>query len=102
MTGAERTWEDMNHTLYFLPYISHMENGKSKLAMSRSVDGMVNPLARHGVYAKGNMENISETIPINISITPRVVKNFYIGVYFSQDEVCEYTKLFKEFRDVFA
>jgi hypothetical protein len=52
-------------------------------AMSRNVDQSVNPLAKHGVYAKGNMANISETILINISKTPGIVENVFIGTLFS-------------------
>jgi hypothetical protein len=67
MVGAERPWGDMHQRSYFLPELSHVENGEFKSAIIRSVDRTVNPLARHGVYAEGNMANISETIPINIS-----------------------------------
>jgi hypothetical protein len=79
-----------------------VENGEFKSTVSRSVDRTVNPLARHGVYAEGNMVNISEIIPINISRTPDVVENVFIGAECSQDEIREYMTLFKEFRDVFA
>ena len=52
--------------------------------------------------ADGNMVNISSTILINISCNPGNVENVYIGVEFSHAEILEYTKLFKEFRDIFA
>ena len=66
------------------------------------VDILVNPLPREGVFAKGNMENISATIPINISVNPDVVENIYIGANCSPEEIAIYTALFKEFRDIFA
>jgi len=59
MTGAERPWEDMHHIFYFLPDTSCVENGEFSSVVSRSFYRMVNPLARHGVYVQGNMENIS-------------------------------------------
>jgi hypothetical protein len=62
----------------------------------------VNPLARHGVYAEGNMANISETIPINISRNPEIVENIFIRVKCSQEEITQYKKLFKEFQYVFT
>jgi hypothetical protein len=62
----------------------------------------MNPLETHVVYAEGNMENISETIPINISRNPEVVENVFIGVDCSPNEVHTYTNLFKEFHDVFS
>ena len=48
------------------------------------------------------MENISVTIPINISVNPNVVENVHIGANCSSEEVTIYTTLFKEFRDVFS
>jgi hypothetical protein len=62
----------------------------------------INPLATHEVYAEGNMETIAETILINISRTPGIVENVFIGVDCSPREIQIYTDLFKEFRDVFA
>ena len=52
--------------------------------------------------ADGNMANLSPTIPINISRDPGKVENVYIGVDCSPDEIKVYTKLFKEFRDIFS
>ena len=51
---------------------------------------------------KGNMENISATIPINISANLDVVENIHIGANCSPEEIAIYISLFKEFRDVFA
>jgi hypothetical protein len=62
MIGSKRPWEDMHHRSYFLPEISHVESGEFWVYMSRNVDQSMNPLEKHGVYAKGNMDNILETI----------------------------------------
>ena len=62
----------------------------------------INPLATHEVYAKGNMETIAETIPINISRTPGVVENVFVGADCSPREIQIYTDLFKGFCDVFS
>ena len=48
------------------------------------------------------MENISATIPINISINPDVVENIHIGSNCSPEEIAIYMSLFNEFCDVFA
>ena len=40
----------------------------------------INPLPREGIFVEGNMENISATIPFNISANPNVVENVNIGV----------------------
>jgi hypothetical protein len=56
----------------------------------------------HDVLYEGNLSNISLTIPIDISIKPRVMKNVHISASCSTDEVRTYKSLFKEFRDVFS
>ena len=54
------------------------------------------------MFDEGNMENISATIPINISVNPDIMENIHIGVNCCLEEIPLYTALFKEFRDVFA
>jgi hypothetical protein len=39
----------------------------------------INSLATPEVYAEGNMENIVENIPINISRTPGIMENVFVG-----------------------
>jgi hypothetical protein len=46
-----------------------------------------NPLATHKIYAEGNMATIAETIPINISKTPGVIDNVFVGAYSSPEEM---------------
>jgi len=52
-------------------------------------------LDMHGIYAKGNMENISPTVTIDISRTPGKIENVYINVDCSFKEIHIYTNLFK-------
>jgi hypothetical protein len=52
-------------------------------------------LDTHGIYAKGNMANISPIITINISHIPGKIKNVYIGVDCSPEGIYIYTNLFK-------
>jgi hypothetical protein len=59
-------------------------------------------LATHGKYIKGNMESISEMIPIDISKTPDVVEIVFIREDCSPEEIQIYTELFKEFCHVFS
>jgi hypothetical protein len=70
--------------------------------MTRDMSCPINPLATHVVYDKGNMETIAETIPINISKTPAIMENVFVGVDCSPEEIRIYKDLFKEFRDVFS
>ena len=72
------------------------------LAMDKIFHWYKSSLAMHDVYAKGNMANISETIPINISNKLDVIENVFTGAYCTLQEIETYTTLFKEYRDVFA
>jgi hypothetical protein len=46
-----------------------------------------NTLATHKSYAEGNMATIAETIPINISRTPGIIDNVFVGAYNSPKEM---------------
>ena len=71
------------------------------MRLAGDLDTPINPLPREGIFAEGNMANISATIPINISANPNVVENVHIGANCSPEEIAIYTSLFKEFRGVF-
>jgi len=60
------------------------------------------PILIHEVFFEGNMGNITQTMPINIFVKPRIVENIHIGVTCSPKEIQLYTKLFREFHDVFS
>jgi hypothetical protein len=45
------------------------------------------PESTHDVLYEGNLSNISPTIPLDISIKPRVMENVHIGASCSTDEV---------------
>ena len=62
----------------------------------------INLLTTHEIYAEGNMETITETIPINISRHPGIMENVFVGADCPPEEIQIYMDLFKEFRDVFA
>jgi hypothetical protein len=102
LTGLDRPWDDLHHRSYFLPELGRIEASKFVLTMTRDRSFPINPLATHAVYAKGNMETIAKTIPIDISRTPGVMENVFVGADCSPKEIQIYTDLFKEFRDVFA
>jgi hypothetical protein len=86
MTSPEKPWDDLHHISYFLPELSRIEGEEFTLTMTGDRYCPINPLATHEVYAEGNMESITETIPINISRTPGVVDNVFVGAYFSLEE----------------
>jgi hypothetical protein len=102
MTSPDKPWDDLHHRSYFLPELSRIEAGEFTLTMTGDRSCPINPLATHEVYAEGNMETIAETIPINISRTPGIMENVFVGADCSPGEIQIYTDLFKEFHDVFA
>ena len=71
------------------------------MRLAKAVYSPINPLPKERVFAEGNMENISSTIPINIYTNPNFVENVHIGANCSPKEIAIYTTLFKEFRDIF-
>jgi ribosomal protein S17 len=85
--GDKKSWEDMHHRSYLLPKISRVENGEFKSTVSRSVNWTVNHFDKNGVYTEGNVVNILETIPINISKNLDVIENISIGAECSQDDI---------------
>ena len=72
------------------------------MRLEGDADTPINPLPREGIFAEGNMEKISATIPINISAKPNIVENVHIDANCSLEEIAIYATLFKEFHDVFA
>jgi hypothetical protein len=54
------------------------------------------PGSTQDVFAEGNLSKISPTIPIDISVKPRLVENVHIGASCSPTEIVTYTSLFKE------
>jgi hypothetical protein len=102
MTIPDKPWEYLHHRSYFLPELSLIEAGEFTVTMTGDHSCLINLLARHEIYAKGNMETISKTIPINISRNPGVMENVFVGADCSPEEIQTYTDLFKEFHKVFA
>ena len=49
-----------------------------------------------------NLENISTTVPIDISVKPGVAENIHIDASCAMDEINTYKALFQEFRDIFS
>jgi hypothetical protein len=102
MIGPKRPWDDLHHRSYFLPELRRIEAGEFAMTMNGDSPCPINPLDTHKVYAEGNVEIIVATIPIDISKTPGVVDNVFIGVDCSPKEVQIYTELFKELHNIFS
>ena len=79
-----------------------MEHEDFREVLSERIGSPMVPLSSPSPMSDGNMANISPTIPINISCNPGKIENVYVGEECSHAESQEYTKLFKDFRDVFS
>ena len=79
-----------------------MEHDDFREILSEKIGRPMVPFSSPSHMADGNMENLSPTIPINISHDPGKVENVYTGVDCSPDEIKEYTEIFKYFHDIFA
>jgi hypothetical protein len=102
ITSPEKPWDDLHHRSYFLLELSRIEAREFTLTMTGDGTCSIYPLSIHNVYAEGNMATIIETIPINISRTPGIMENVFVGADCSPEEIQIYTDLFKEFFDVFS
>jgi hypothetical protein len=87
MTSPDKPWEDLHHRSYFLPKLSRINAREFTVTMTRDRSCHTNPLATHKIYVEGNMETVTETIPINISRTPGVIDNVFVGAYNSPEEM---------------
>ena len=65
------------------------------MRLSCDVDTPINPLPREGMFSQGNMESISATIPINISVNLNVVENIHIGANCSPEEIVIHQRKFQ-------
>ena len=75
MSGVEPPWEELHHRSPFLPELDHMERDEFREILSEKIGSHVVPLSSPSQTADGNMENLSPTIPINISCDPSKVEN---------------------------
>jgi hypothetical protein len=95
MYDPDKPQDDMHHHSYFLPNIVRIEHDEFRSTLSEMIDHAMVPLDTLGIYAKGNMVNISPTVTIDISRVLGKIKNVYIGVDCSLGEIQIYTILFK-------
>jgi hypothetical protein len=79
MTSPDKPWEDIHHRSYFLLELSQIEAGEFTVTMMGDHPCPINLLATQEIYVEGNMETITETIPINISRNPGIVENVFVG-----------------------
>ena len=100
MSVEDLPWEDLHHRSSFLPELDHFEDDFASIFTTEYVKEPQNPLKNPD--SELNLENMSRTIPIDISVKPGIIENIHIGACCTEDEIQTYKALFQEFRDVFS
>ena len=75
---------------------------ESKDFLPPKVDWFKDPIPTPDTFEEGNMANISPVIQIDIAAPGGTPELITLGASCSKQEIEEYNKLFREFRDVFA
>ena len=75
MPGVEPPWGELHHRSYFLLELENLERENFREVLGERIGSPMVPLSSPGPMADGNMENISPTIPINISHNPSRIEN---------------------------
>ena len=102
MSLEEVPWNDTHHRSSFFPGPTVMYACLEEFSSQFPSLPPQTQIMTHEVWLEGNMGNITQTMPIDISVKPGVVENVYIRVTCSPEEIKIYTRLFQEFQDVFA
>lgn len=95
MSLEELPWGNGHHRSSFIPSLGAMIYCLERYASQVPTPPLQTPILMHEVFSKGNLSNITQTIPINISVKSGVVENIHVGVTCSPDEIQVYTDLFK-------
>jgi hypothetical protein len=94
MSMEDTPWDDGHHHSILFLERDTIASYKQISTLSTIVVISSVPESTHDVFYEGNLNNISPTIPLDISIKPRVMENVHIGASCSTDEVCTYKALF--------
>ena len=102
MSLEEPPWQDHHHHSSFLLSHSDMLTCLVGFAPCLPLHPLQEPIQLYQVSSEGNLGNITQTQPIDISVKPGIIDHIQIGVTCTPEEIRLYTTLFCEFRDVFA
>ena len=79
MSLEEIPWEYYHHQYSFLPPFHMVEDHFTSMVSSNIVLNPQSPILTRSVDSEGNLCNITNTIPIDISVKPGVSENISIG-----------------------
>lgn len=102
MSLDETPWNDIHHCSSFLLSLSEIPSCLESFVSYNPTCPLQTLVLVHEVLSKGNMGNITATMPLDICIKPGIVENIHIGVSCSPNEIKVFIDFFKEFCDVFT
>ena len=97
MSANEPVWEDHCHRSSFLPNSNSTDPDFVTLISSDIVKNPQTLVLLQGTDSEGNLCNITQTTPIDISVNPKIVEHVHVGQNYSREETESYRDLFKEF-----
>ena len=98
----EPIWEDHHHRSSLLPNTSSVDHDFASLFTTDIVKTPQTPILLQNTESEGNLCNITQTNPIDISAKPSTLEHVHVGHNYSAEESEAYRALFKEFRDLFS
>lgn len=92
-------WNEHYHCSSFLDTI---EDNISSVYLHNLFEPFTTHVSIHKIDFENNLLNIKDTIPLDILIKPGIVKNLYIGEFFSSTKIDIYRTLLHYSRYVFS
>ena len=86
----------------FLPNTSSVSHDFASLFPTDIVNVPQSPILLQDTDSEGNLCNITQTNPIDISAKPDTIEHVHVGKNYFADEFEAYKALFKEFCDIFS
>ena len=80
MCPIEKPWEISHHRSSFIPTTDQLKKINLELTIDKKFDWFKCPFPAQSIIIEGNLSNISNTIPTNISSNTDVIENIMIGV----------------------
>ena len=79
MSADEPVWEYHHHRSSFLPNANLVDSNFVSLIKYVIVENTQIPVLLQDTDYEGNLCNIAQTTPINISVNPRTVERVHVG-----------------------
>ena len=96
MSTNEPIWEDNHHRSSFLPNTNSVDHDFASLFSTDIVKTTQTPILLQNIDSEGNLCNITQKNPIDISAKPGILDHVHVGKNCSAEESEAYRALFKE------